>query len=307
MFLALPDTQSDTLTSRFIRTGIIITLILPTGMRSISAAPLAPPTSVKTATPALEPKQVPPTQEAIDAIAPEKLSAEGLTPEQYAFKQEVYRRHVARGINSGRTRVYDLAPSELALIPGTDVLMRKDAAEHLGQLLAAANADLARDLASTSTDPDSLLRQARARRVRELGVNNAYRSASRQFGIWNRNFKGYLEATKEQRQAAIGGEYGSAAADLLREYIGIRVAAPGFSNHQGGIAVDLALRLKPDPQAPNEPTNLGASMAQQDPWKNSWFWNWLKARAGEFGFVEYPAEAWHWEYKPDEAAVIKVK
>ncbi len=228
---------------------------------------------------------------AVRALDAENLSSRGLSAAAYAFKKEVYQQHVARGARSGRPRIYDLPASKLASIPGTNIKMRRDAAKQLGRLLTAARADLARDLAATANDATSRDRRARARRVQELAVNNAYRSASRQFGIWDRNFKKYYEATQEQRRAAPGGEHGVEAATLLRDYIAVRVASPGYSNHQGGIAVDFALRLK-------DANELGASMAQSDPWKESWFWRWLKQRAGEFGFVEYEPEPWHWEYKP---------
>jgi LAS superfamily LD-carboxypeptidase LdcB len=241
-------------------------------------------------------------QAAIDAIAAEKLSDTGLSPEVYAFKKRVYNLHVARGIGAGRKRIYDLPADQLGIIAGTDIKMRSDAALQLSRLLEAARLDVDRDLASTGTDAPTILRRARARQVRELGVGNAYRSASRQFGIWDSNFQKYYEATSEKRRALPGGEFGPEAAETLREYIGVRVAAPGFSNHQGGIAVDLALRLKPDPQEATAPAKeLGASMTQIDPWKESWFWNWLKVHAGEYGFVEYVPEPWHWEYKPQEA------
>lgn len=249
-------------------------------------------------------KQTPEEKAAVAALSAERLSDAGLSREAYAFKQRVYNLHVARGARSGRTRIYDLPTGQLATIPGTDIKMRSDAAAQLGRLLAAARADLVRDLATTGEDAPTRERRMRARRVRELAINNAYRSASRQFGIWDRNFQKYLEATQEKRRAVAGGEHGEAAAELLRDYIGVRVASPGYSNHQGGIAVDLALRLQPDPEQPGAqtPKELGASMAQVDPWKDSWFWHWLKKRAGEFGFVEYEPEPWHWEYKPQQAA-----
>jgi hypothetical protein len=241
-------------------------------------------------------RAVEPASAAITALAPEKLSRGELSDEVYAFKQEVYRRHVARGEQLGRTRVFDLPKDELDLIPGTKILMRKDAAQALGGLLDDARADLARDLMAPKGDKETEARRARALRVKELGINNAYRPASQQFAIWDRNFMKYYDATAKDRAACEGGPHGSAAADLLREYIGIRVAAPGFSNHQGGIAVDFALLLKPG----GAETQLGPSTAQSDGWKESWFWQWLKKRAGEFGFVEYQPEEWHWEYKPEQ-------
>lgn len=230
-------------------------------------------------------------------VAPEKLTRAGLSPATYAFKQQVYRLHVERGLKSGRTRIHDLPASELAFVPGTDIKMQRDAAA-LGRLLAAARLDLAHDLTAPGDTPEIETRRVHAQRVQELGINNAYRSASQQFAIWDRNFQKYYAATAAKRGACVGGEHGPAAAELLRNYIGVRVAAPGFSNHQGGIAVDLALRLKPVPQQANDQQTLGASTAQSDAWEDSWFWHWLNRRAGEFGFIPYLPEAWHWEYKP---------
>lgn len=225
-------------------------------------------------------------------LAPERLTRGELSPEAYAFKQRVYRLHVQRGEKAGRARIYDLPPDALATIPGTNVVMRWDAAIALGRLLAAARTDLADDL--KSDDPARAERHQKASQVKELAVNNAYRSASTQFAIWDRNFPKYLADTQKERAALPGGEFGDKAAGLLRDFIGVRVAAPGFSNHQGGIAVDFALRLKDD-------KTLSASMAQTDPWKSSWFWDWLNRRAAAFGFVPYLPEPWHWEYKPGGA------
>jgi hypothetical protein len=233
------------------------------------------------------------------AVAPERLTQGSLSAEEYAFKQKVYRLHVARGLKSGRPRVYDLSPSALATVPGTAIVMRRDAAAALGRLLAAARADLAADQAATGQGAETTDRHARAGRVEELALNNAYRSASTQFAIWDRNFAGYLAATRPQRLALPGGEFGEAAAALLRDYVGVRVAAPGFSNHQGGIAVDFALRLKPATTGGAGRPALGPAMGQADPWKESWFWRWLGRRAGDFGFVAYLPEPWHWEYLPD--------
>lgn len=232
------------------------------------------------------------TQKTASRLAPERLTRGNLTPVAYAFKQRVYRLHVERGEKSARARIYDLPPEALKLIPGTDVVMRWDAALALGRLLAAANKEWAEDV--KSDDAARAERRQKAAQVKELAVNNAYRSASTQFAIWDRNFAKYLADTQTERAALAGGEYGEKAAQLLRDYIGVRVAAPGFSNHQGGIAVDFALRLKDD-------KTLSASMAQTDPWKSSWFWDWLNRRAGAFGFVPYLPEPWHWEYKPGGA------
>ncbi|MBI3184595.1 MAG: D-alanyl-D-alanine carboxypeptidase family protein [Myxococcales bacterium] len=53
-------------------------------------------------------------------------------------------------------------------------------------------------------------------------------------------------------------------------------ARPGFSNHQGGIAVDI---------------NVNGWRSAQS--------RWLNQHAQEFGFRRtVPSEPWHWEYRP---------
>jgi LAS superfamily LD-carboxypeptidase LdcB len=56
----------------------------------------------------------------------------------------------------------------------------------------------------------------------------------------------------------------------------VRVARPGYSNHQMGIAMDII--GAGDGPAPGS----GA------------IWNWLTKNADKFGYKNYPAEAWHW-------------
>ena len=58
---------------------------------------------------------------------------------------------------------------------------------------------------------------------------------------------------------------------------GVSVAKPGYSNHQMGLAIDFA----------GLPFTAG-------PVPGNIFWNWLSANAGEYGYKNYPAEAWHW-------------
>lgn len=54
----------------------------------------------------------------------------------------------------------------------------------------------------------------------------------------------------------------------------VRVAPPGFSNHQNGIAMDIS--------------GIGGRGTAAD--------RWLLANAGRFGFKNYPAEFWHYDY-----------
>ena len=59
---------------------------------------------------------------------------------------------------------------------------------------------------------------------------------------------------------------------------GVTVARPGYSNHQMGLAIDFGGGL---------PSTPGPIPGNQ-------FWSWLSQNAGNFGYKNYPAEAWHW-------------
>jgi len=66
---------------------------------------------------------------------------------------------------------------------------------------------------------------------------------------------------------------------LYQKYLngtGNLAAKPGYSNHQGGIAVDI---------------NVGGTGTST--------YKWLANNASRFGFVRtVPSEPWHWEYRP---------
>lgn len=63
-----------------------------------------------------------------------------------------------------------------------------------------------------------------------------------------------------------------------------RAAPPGSSNHESGIAFDLA--VKPGPGNPN--------------------YEWMKKNATAHGFLRTVAdEPWHWEYRPAQAATVR--
>jgi LAS superfamily LD-carboxypeptidase LdcB len=70
-----------------------------------------------------------------------------------------------------------------------------------------------------------------------------------------------------------------------------KIAAPGFSKHQAGLAIDF----KQERTKKNEIVNETNDKAMQK-WRATWFFKWLKANAGKFDFMEYEGEAWHWIY-----------
>ena len=58
---------------------------------------------------------------------------------------------------------------------------------------------------------------------------------------------------------------------------GVTIAEPGKSNHQMGIAIDFA-------GLPSTPGPIASSPV----------WNWLSQNATNYGYRNYPREAWHW-------------
>lgn len=65
------------------------------------------------------------------------------------------------------------------------------------------------------------------------------------------------------------------------------IARPGYSNHQGGTAIDFG----------NVGVNSSASTscAQRATNWQSETWKWLYRNAKSFGFRQYAAESWHWD------------
>jgi D-alanyl-D-alanine carboxypeptidase-like protein len=62
------------------------------------------------------------------------------------------------------------------------------------------------------------------------------------------------------------------------------VAAPGYSNHQDGLAIDFGIG------------EVGKGLGKIGP--RAWLYRWLTANARRFGFHPYAKEAWHWTYRP---------
>lgn len=68
-----------------------------------------------------------------------------------------------------------------------------------------------------------------------------------------------------------------------------RVAKPGYSSHQAGVAIDFAgmgSNASPGLTCDNRQTSSNPS------------WAWLRDNAETYGFKQYAAEAWHWDALP---------
>ena len=75
--------------------------------------------------------------------------------------------------------------------------------------------------------------------------------------------------------------------------VGGRIAAPGFSNHQGGIALDLWQDRTKGDEIGNDSDDPARCR-----WRQSWFHGWLRTHAAAYGFQPIATEEWHWEYRP---------
>ena len=150
-------------------------------------------------------------------------------------------------------------------------------------------------------DARDALRQAKAAgdaealAVRSFGISSAYRSALRQYRLWNDRFGGYVADTAQQRAGLPGGPVGDEAAQWLARWIGGWLAAPGFSNHNDGRALDLFCRL-------TSGRVLTADRGDIPRWRTSWLHQWLTANAAHYDFHPYLKEPWHWEHRPGSAS-----
>ncbi|WP_046769554.1 D-alanyl-D-alanine carboxypeptidase family protein [Jiangella alkaliphila] len=195
------------------------------------------------------------------------------TPELMAFMRKVYDLHVRRS----RGNFVDTLPRSALDDVEDGHKARKDAAAKARELLAAARAKLAAE--------------GRSGEIR-IGVLSGYRSADRQFAIWQGQttkgrggFPHYYAKTREARRSAkYGGEHSDAAAAYLAQYMGQYVAAPGYSNHQDGLALDLGIGAA---------TGRLGRLSER-----SWLYKWLKDNAHIYRFKPLASEAWHWTFQP---------
>ena len=199
-----------------------------------------------------------------------------LTFEQ--FRQAVLDQQIANAQAQGRHYYPPVPANELAVVEGGQQL-RTQAAQACRSLLAAARAALA--TAQAAND-------AVARTVTSIGAGSCYRPYERDRARWYELFPQYYDATRTDREHAIGGRHGRAAVQLLARYISPRKAAPGFSNHSNGTAVDFVT---------TQNGRLYTDETSRELWRQSWLHPWLVANAGIYHFNALASEEWHWDYR----------
>lgn len=197
---------------------------------------------------------------------------QGATKEERTFMMRVYE---AQRIWSAQRREFagqmDAAPIE----EGRSA--RRDAAIAAKKLLAAAR--------SSTIEPASSSHGG------DLQVVFGYRSAAAQVTIWEYHFPARYAASKGRRETLPGGPHGHAAVVQMAEQYAARTAAPGYSLHNRGVAIDFAC-VTPSKKL-IRPT--GAFLSG---WAQSWCLKWLQEHASEFGFHPNKRinEPWHWEF-----------
>jgi D-alanyl-D-alanine carboxypeptidase len=206
-----------------------------------------------------------------------RLSWRGASNQQLDFMREVFLQQ-NRNSCTGHTFINDLPSSDLSVVE-QGICARKAAVTACQHLLIDARAAAASDPAAVA--------------VGRIGIVSGYRSASQQLALWNSDFPHYFQNTREARQALPGGEFGRAALDYLAAYISQRLAAPGYSWHQNGLAIDFI--------SEQDGVLMGADSARENRqrWKKSWFFRWLSSSAARYGFFPNPKidEPWHWEFR----------
>lgn len=168
------------------------------------------------------------------------------------------------GYVNGRRTSLQLAPIE------GGKLMREDAAEAFNRMATAAR-EAGHSL--TVARAFATMLEQRVLYAKYLGAqlkNPKSTAAARSSAA--RSFSELLSSAHALEHAPLQAAYKAGGGNLA--------ARPGYSNHQGGIAVDVGVG--------------GTASA---------VYRWLAANAGRFGFVRtVKSEPWHWEYRPGAKA-----
>lgn len=195
------------------------------------------------------------------------------------FMRKVHDAQVKRAIEGGRDFFPGLPEDQLGTVESR-YKMRRDAAGQCGLMLKEARADLKRQ-------QEEGVREALE--VSDISVYSAYRSFERDKAAWVNAFNKHFKATKSERARLEGGEYGDKAVALMVSVMRKFKAAPGFSRHTSGVAVDF--------QTTEGNVTLDADSNQNVRWKKSWLHKWLVKNAKRYKFKPLATEAWHWDYE----------
>ena len=97
-----------------------------------------------------------------------------------------------------------------------------------------------------------------------------------------------LDQQIRNARAGSNGLHGRAAVEILARHVLPWKAAPGFSNHSNGTAVDFTTTFD---------GVLLTDKSARETWRGTWLHAWLVANAGNHRFHALASEEWHWDYR----------
>jgi hypothetical protein len=228
-------------------------------------------------------KLAPATEAAAAPAVSVAVPGDGLSLEE--LKAEVQKRQIRWHIKvKHRTYCANVPDSELAPIE-KGFRMRTEAAGKCKEMLAAAR----EEWQTKKKEGD-----AKAQATRTIELHSAYRNIAEDTASWNKSFGQYYARTASDRNAFPDGPHGPKAIALMVVMMRKYKAAPGYSNHSNGLAVDFRTVYKGD--------ILIAASAQKPLWIETWLHPWLVKNAPRFGYQALNTEEWHWDYVGVEAA-----
>lgn len=201
-------------------------------------------------------------------------SWKGATEQERGFMMQVY--ETQRVWAAQRRDFAGLVPNAAPIEEGRTA--RSDAAHAAQRMLVAARASVA---GAKSRNHGG-----------DLQVVFGYRSAAVQVVLWEYHFPDRYKLTAGRRAQLPDGPHGYGAVIDMAKYYAARTAAPGYSLHNRGLALDLACIT------PRRRT-IGPTGRFLREWKGSWCYSWLEKHAERFDFHQNAAinEPWHWEYR----------
>jgi hypothetical protein len=195
----------------------------------------------------------------------------GASPQEMVFMRRVYIRQMERAATKSEFQPSSVGDKVVPIESGQSAL--PDVAKACRAMLKAAR---------------------ESQGATRFSVLSAYRPARKQFVNWQLNFPEYYRRTTSERSRLPGGSLGDDAVELLAVYTEQRLASPGYSLHNAGIAIDFITW---------EGVREFSALTQADVlsgWKRTWFYHWLSENAERFHFFQNARldEPWHWEYRP---------
>jgi len=188
--------------------------------------------------------------------------------------------------------------------------LRKEAAQKCRTLLSAARADLKAEQAEfqkkNKKEQEALEKEASKNgevvvtKMHSIGLTSAYRSFEYDSALWHKYYHNKYYRLNHAKLAQIpacqGSMHGWKAVALMVDFIAPVKAAPGYSNHTNGIAVDFST-LEGVVSLTADTGKSKKQLAKHNQrWEKSWFYKWLQSHKSKYGIERIDTEAWHWEF-----------